>query len=58
MATIEVSNIPAAPAPILERREVISTAPVLTMIMAPDMIPTRRIANTLKPIIPPISTRM
>ena len=55
-ATIVVSNIPAAPDPILARRSVAGVAPVAIMMIEPETMPRSKTTNTLMPTIPPTST--
>ena len=57
MATMLVSNIPDTPEPILPISSYTPTFPVARTITVPDTIPVRSTRNTLKPAIPPISTR-
>ena len=56
IATIVVSNIPAAPEPIFAKRSVAAVAPVASMITEPVTIPIKRTTNTLIPMIPPTNT--
>ena len=56
MATIVVSNMPAAPVPMLVSRSVAAVAPVATMIMAPERMPRSKTMKTLMPIMPPAKT--
>ena len=57
IATIVVSNIPAAPEPILVSNAVASVAPVISIMKEPVTIPIKRTTNTLIPMIPPIRTK-
>ena len=56
MATILVSNIPAAPVPIFPIRSVGAIIPVAIIIIEPLRIPVISTENTLNPRIPPIRT--
>ena len=55
-ATIVVSNMPAAPVPMLASRSVAAVAPVATMMMEPDRMPSSSTTNTFTPAMPPMST--
>ena len=56
MATMLVSNIPAAPSPIFPSKSVGTIIPVAIMMMEPLMIPVISTRNTFKPRMPPAST--
>ena len=62
IATIEVSNIPAAPLPMFSSRAltarmpVCPVAPVASAMTAPDTIPMSSTIKTLIPMMPPMST--
>ena len=55
-ATIVVSNMPAAPEPMLASRSVAAVAPVATMMREPERMPSRSTTNTFTPTMPPTST--
>ena len=55
-ATIVVSNMPAAPEPMLASRSVAAVAPVATMMIEPDRMPSNSTTNTFTPMMPPTST--
>ena len=55
-ATIVVSNMPAAPEPMLARRSVAAVAPVATMMREPERMPSKSTTNTFTPTMPPTST--
>ena len=57
IATMEVSNIPDTPLPMLASKSVGAVAPVANIITAPLTIPINNTTNTLIPIIPPINTK-
>ena len=56
MATMVVSNMPAAPLPMLDRRAVAGMAPVASMMIAPETMPISSTTKTLMPAMPPEST--
>ena len=56
MATMVVSNIPAAPEPMLASRSVAAVAPVASMMMEPETMPRRRTTKTFTPMMPPMRT--
>ena len=55
-ATIVVSNMPAAPVPMLPSRSVAATAPSATTMIEPDRMPSKSTMNTLMPTMPPTRT--
>ena len=62
MATIDVSNMPAAPLPMFSSNALTAStpvcpvAPVASTITAPDTMPMSSTTNTLMPMMPPTST--
>ena len=54
--TIMVSNIPAAPEPMLLSRSITPTVPVGSTMAAPAAIPASSTINTFKPATPPMRT--
>lgn len=58
IATMLVSNIPAAPVPILPSKSVGAIMLVAIMITEPLMTPIISTRNTFSPTMPPISTRI